>query len=338
MSLAAIVKQMQGAPIGVVGDLIADIYVYTRPARLSREAPVLIVHHEREELIPGGAANTARNLAELGAKVWLVADIGADRTGDEVAAILARSGVETSALLRRDDRPTVTKTRILAGDPHRTKQQLFRIDREPKRSEVKPREAEAIARLERIDPHVRAWLVSDYDYDLLSPGVIEWLRRRATHKPVIVDSRHRLPSFRGVSVLTPNEEEAEAAAGTPIESSADAIAVGRKLAAQLAVGAVLLMRGKNGMMLFEAGVEPVEFPVVGIREVVDVSGAGDTVVAAFTAARLAGASLREAAWISNCAASVVVMKVGASTCSPNELSAIFDLAPMPASAIRRAEA
>ncbi len=338
VDFGAIVARMRGTAVCVVGDLIADLYVHTRPARLSREAPVLIVHHEREELIPGGAANTARNLAAFGAKVWMVADVGADAAGVAVSEQLAASGVEVAGILRRDDRPTVTKTRVLAGDPHRTTQQLVRIDKEPRRADTRPRVAETLARLERAEPHVQAFLVSDYDYDLLAPPVIDWLRARAPKKPVVVDSRHRLPRFGGVAVITPNEEEAEAAAGLRIEAREDALEAGRRLLEQLAVGAVLLTRGKHGMMLFTASQPPLEYPVVGKGEVVDVSGAGDTVVAAFTAARLAGASLPVAAWISNAAASVVVMKVGAATCAPEELIKALAAAPLPASAIRAAEA
>jgi rfaE bifunctional protein kinase chain/domain len=336
--LARWVQKMGGVEVGVIGDLIADLYVHTRPSRLSREAPVLIVRWEREELIPGGAANTARNLAELGVKVRLVADVGTDPEGAQVVAMLGGAGVDVETVMRRSDRPTVTKTRILAGDPHRTKQQQLRIDREPARGEVVAREADTIARLERVDPRVHAWVVSDYDYDLVSPPVIEWLRQKARSKPVIVDSRHRLAAFRGVGVLTPNEEEAEEAAGLVISSTREAHVAARKLLETLGVGAVLLTRGKHGMVLCDAGAEPVDLPVVGGGEVVDVSGAGDTVVAAFTAARLAGAPLLEAAWISNCAASVVVMKVGAATCSTQELLAALERAPLPASAIRRAEA
>jgi rfaE bifunctional protein kinase chain/domain len=330
----AIIERMRGAAVCVVGDLIADLYVHTRPARLSREAPVLIVHHEREELIPGGAANTARNLAALGAKVWLVADVGTDAAGGEVIEQLGAAGVDTAGILRRDDRPTVTKTRVLAGDPHRTKQQLVRIDKEPRRGAVQPRTAETLSRLERVAKHVGAFLVSDYDYDLLSPPVVEWLCARAATTPVVVDSRHRLPRFTGVTVITPNEEEAEVAAGMRIESREEALEAGGRLLVQQRVGSVLLTRGKHGMMLFARDAAPIEFPVVGKGEVVDVSGAGDTVVAAFTAARLAGAPLPLATWISNAAASVVVMKVGAATCAPEELRKSLAAAPPPASAIR----
>ncbi len=327
--LAHWLDKMHGLTIGVVGDVIADVYLYTRPARLSREAPVLVVHYEREEVIPGGAANTARNLAAFGVHVQMVAEVGSDSAGDRVIEMLGAAGVDPGAILRRPERPTVTKTRILAGDPHRTKQQLFRIDREPRRGEARPREQETIARLEVVDRSVQAFLVSDYDYDLLTPAVIDWLRRKAKSKPVIVDSRHRLPAFSGVTVITPNEEEAEETAGLKIEAGSDALAVGRALLQRLGVGAVLLTRGKHGMVLFAQGQEPLEFGIVGTGEVVDVSGAGDTVVAAFSAARLAGASLREAAWISNCAASVVVMKVGAATCSQQELRDVLARAPAP---------
>jgi rfaE bifunctional protein kinase chain/domain len=329
-SLARFVEKIAGVEVGVVGDLIADVYVHTRPSRLSREAPVLVVRHEREEVVPGGAANTARNLAALGAKVQLVAEVGDDTVGARVTEMLGAAGVATDALHVRGDRPTVTKTRILAGDPHRTKQQLFRIDREPRRGDVRALEAETIARLERVDRKVKGFVVSDYDYELLSPAAIDWLRRKAKSKPVIVDSRHRLRSYRGVSVITPNEEEAEETTGLRIDGTPDALAVGTALVESLDVKAVLLTRGKLGMMLFEPRTEPRDFPIVGQGEVVDVSGAGDTVVAAFTGAWMSGASLADAAWISNCAASVVVMKVGAATCSPAELAAVLAQSPPPA--------
>jgi rfaE bifunctional protein kinase chain/domain len=328
--LARFVDQMRSVEVAVIGDLIADVYLYTRPARLSREAPVLVVHYEHEEVIPGGAANTARNLAALGARAHLIAEVGHDAPGAKVVEMLGAAGVVTESILARRDRPTVTKTRILAGDPHRTKQQLFRIDREPRRSDAPMLDAETIARLEAVDRRVAGFVVSDYDYGLLSPPVCAWLRAAASRKPVIVDSRHRLKSFVGVTVVTPNEEEAEETTGLKIEQTADALAVGRGLLEGLQTGAVLLTRGKHGMMLFERGHEPVEYPVVGTGEVVDVSGAGDTVVAAFTAARMSGASLSESAWISNCAASVVVMKVGAASCSRDELFASLATAPRPA--------
>jgi rfaE bifunctional protein kinase chain/domain len=176
---------------------------------------------------------------------------------------------------------------------------------------------------------VKGFVVSDYDYDLLSPAAIDWLRKKAKSKPVVVDSRHRLKAFHGVSVITPNEEEAEETTGLTIDGTPDARAIGQSLVESLDVQAVLLTRGKHGMLLFEPGREPVEFPVHGTGEVVDVSGAGDTVVAAFTAAWLAGASLPEAAWISNCAASVVVMKVGAAICSTAELTGVLERARPP---------
>jgi len=327
--LGRFVPKMAGVEVGVVGDLIADVYLFTKPARLSREAPVLIVHYEREDVFPGGAANTARNLAELGARVHMVGEVGADAPGARVVEILSAAGVDAAPVLVRKDRATVTKTRILAGDPHRTKQQLFRIDREPPRGDARARDSETIARLEAVDRRVGGFVVSDYDYELLAPDVCAWLRAAAKRKPVIVDSRHRLKSFAGVTVVTPNEEEAEEASGLKIEQPRDAQAVGRGLLDGLGTEAVLLTRGKHGMMLFERGREPLEFPVVGTGEVVDVSGAGDTVVAAFTAALLAGATLEEATWIANCAASVVVMKVGAATCSRDELLAALERAPLP---------
>jgi D-glycero-beta-D-manno-heptose-7-phosphate kinase len=328
--LARFVDKMRGVEVAVIGDLIADVYLFTRPARLSREAPVLVVHYEHEEVIPGGAANTARNLSALGARAHLIAEVGADAAGGRVVEMLGAAGVVTEPILSRRDRPTVTKTRILAGDPHRTKQQLFRIDREPRRGDAPARDAETIARLEAVEKRVGGIVVSDYDLGLLSPPVCAWLRAIAARKPVIVDSRHRLKSFVGVTVVTPNEEEAEETTGLKIESGADALAVGRGLLDGLKVGAVLLTRGKHGMVLFEREREPVAYPVVGTGEVVDVSGAGDTVVAAFTAARMAGATVAESAWLSNCAASVVVMKVGAATCSRDELLAALARAPRPA--------
>ncbi len=321
-SLVDIVDRFRDRRVGVIGDLIADVYLYARPSRLSREAPIIVVDYEREETIPGGAANTVRNLVSLGARATLLGEVGDDAPGQAVLKTLREEGVNCERVNVVPGRASVTKTRVLAGEVHRTKQQLFRIDRDPQPG-AQSDEAAVVAALQAVDHEVEGWIVSDYDYGFLNPRAIEWLRKTAERKPVVVDSRHRMGLFGGVSVLTPNEEEAEEAIGMRIAEKGDAEALGRALQETLRVESVLLTRGKRGMMLFRRGEPMVSLPIVGTEDVVDVSGAGDTVVAAFTMAMLAGAVPVQAAWIANCTASVVVMKLGASACSQDELREVL---------------
>ncbi|MEW6747144.1 MAG: bifunctional ADP-heptose synthase [Planctomycetota bacterium] len=313
-----VLHRFEGCRIGVVGDMVADVYVLGQPQRLSREAPVIIIRWESETTLPGSAANTVANLAALSARVTAVAVLGNDPAGRMLRDRLGQLGVDLSGLLLSDDMGTVTKTRILAGDHNRTKQQVIRIDREPQA--VLPEGVVEIVQetLEVCDRSVDAWIVSDYDYGLIDTRVIAQLNGIAKRKPVIVDSHRRLGFFRGVTLVTPNEEEALGSVAG-VEAGGDPAVAGRLLLKTIGSQGVLVTRGNRGMVLLERDGHEVSIPIVGTAEVVDVSGAGDTVTATAGLALVAGASMEQAARLANLAASVVVMRTGAATCTRQEL-------------------
>ena len=217
---------------------------------------------------------------------------------------------------------TTSKLRILAGDEHTSKQQVIRIDRDPTVDPPNPFEEEMIRALR--DEELEGVLASDYGYGLLTPRLVAELRELARRVPVVVDSHHRLAEFRGVTAITPNEAEASLASGVPIRSEADLREAGRRLLRRVAPRAVLITRGNRGMALFRPRRPPRLIPVHGPAEALDVTGAGDTVAAAFLLALASGASFEEAAELSNLAASVVVMKRGTATVSQAELMGLVD--------------
>ncbi len=316
-----IIGQFKRASVGVIGDIVADIYVYGHPARLSREAPVIIGEFESETVIPGSAANALNNLAALGANVFAVGVLGDDSVGETISQVLQQAGVEVGGLLTVAGRVTPTKTRFLIGDRHTQKQQVLRLDHNVEGHLPKHSEEQVLAYIDETDSNIDAWLVSDYGYDLMTPTVIRRIKALAKTKPVIVDSRYALKSFKGVTVITPNEGEAEAAAGLRIGNEEEALRAAQKLLARLKCQAVLLTRGNEGMLLLEDTGKLTRIPIHGEKEIVDVTGAGDTVASVFTLALAAGASFVQAARLANDAAGVVVMKSGAATLSQEELLA-----------------
>lgn len=305
--------------IGVVADLVADIYIYGRPFRLSREAPVIVVRYEGEEIVPGGGANTVNNIARLGAKVFPVGVVGEDGPGRQLKGYFEKEGVETGGIFSSRERATVSKTRLLAGDLHASRRQVVRIDRETT-SAVRPAlEDKILGYMEEVNRAVDAWVVSDYGYDIVTPRVLEKVKAFAREKPVVVDSRYRILDFAGVTILAPNEQEAGVAVGVPINGEGDLLKIGKTLMDKLNPKALLITRGNRGMMLFEksGGVE--DIPISGPNEVTDVTGAGDTVTALLGLAIPTGASFSQAARLSNYAAGVVVMKNGTATLTREEL-------------------
>ncbi len=318
-SYHAIIRRFSRVRIGVIGDMVADIYVLGRPARLSREAPVVITEYESETLIPGSGANAVNNIASLGARVYAVGLLGDDRAGAALRGKLDDAGVDTGGLLGLPGRITPTKTRFLVGDRHTQKQQVLRLDREVE-GELSPgSQRKLVDYIDGIGPQLDAWLVSDYGYDLMTAALIRKVKQLAQTTPVIVDSRYRLGSFKGVTVVTPNEGEAEAASGASIRGEDDAKAAGRRLLSRLGCQAVLLTRGNEGMMLLQQDGRVTRIPIHGETEIVDVTGAGDTVASVFALALGAGASMVQAARLANYGAGVVVMKSGAATLSREEL-------------------
>jgi rfaE bifunctional protein kinase chain/domain len=302
--------------VGVIGDLVADSYIYVIPCRLSREAPVIIHRHEREEFFPGGAANTVSNLLSLGAHVQVLGLVGCDEPGDRLLEHLQQLGADVSSVLRSKGWSTIAKSRILAGDYHTKKQQVMRIDREPTRKPTRDELAAVEERMHDMASRVDAWVVSDYGYQLLSGGILTFMREEAARQKVVVaDSRYRIKECKGITLVTPNESELLSAYGLDqgyIEGSLDGFIadVGIRLLGDLGSQAVLCTRGNRGMMLFEPGRPPLMVPISGTADIVDVSGAGDTVVGAVTLALAGRSTFPQAARLANIAAGVKVMKHG----------------------------
>ncbi|MEW6733550.1 MAG: bifunctional ADP-heptose synthase [Acidobacteriota bacterium] len=321
--LTNIIKQFPRCRLLVIGDLIADEFVYGEIARVSREAPVMILRYERTETMPGGAGNAAANVAALAERAALIGVIGRDVAGRQLTLGLRRRGVTTSGVLTLSGYATPTKTRILAGSVHSTRQQVIRIDREPTLEQPTDFHTRLIAQLNEKIAEADAVIVSDYNYGVVSETLLAALGKasKARAIPVVVDSRFHLRTCHGFTAATPNQAELEALVETRLLNEVDLNTAGLQLRAQLGLSALLLTRGSEGMILFEEGRLPYKIEAVGSKEPVDVTGAGDTVIATFTLALAAGASFQDAARIANYAGGLVVMKRGTATVTREELLA-----------------
>jgi D-glycero-beta-D-manno-heptose-7-phosphate kinase len=327
-----LVDAFAGLRVTVFGDLIVDEFIYGEVARVSREAPVLILEYDSTEIVPGGAGNAATNVAALGGVPVAVGVAGRDDTGRRLLATL-KPHVDVRSIVAPASYRTPTKTRILAGGVHSAKQQVVRIDRgtRPALSDAERRRLEA--RLLRASSSSDALLVSDYGTGLVTPGAVRRARRalgqrQRQRSPVLVDSRYALLSYRGMTACTPNESEVEHLLGVRI---GDNVAVleraGRDLLERTRAGAVLITRGSRGMALFERNRPPVHIPIVGSDQIADVTGAGDTVIATMTLALAAGATFEEAARLANYAGGLVVMKRGTATVTAAELRQSIEADP-----------
>jgi rfaE bifunctional protein kinase chain/domain len=319
--LSSLIDRFSGQRIAVIGDPVLDCYVYGTTHRISREAPVLIVREDSRESRLGAAANTASNLAALGANASLTALVGGEPAGQDLLRLLAEHAIDTRFLVSSEGVRTVTKTRVLAGAIHTTKQQMIRIDREgtqPSLDEIALLAERARAAIDAAT----AVIISDYGDGSLTSTYADAARAALQkRKIVVVDSRRTLAAYRGVTAVTPNEPEAAAFLNTEIKSGEDALDAAIRLRDALDVQAVVLTRGKEGMSIAERDRAPVLISAHGGQEAVDVTGAGDTVTAAFTLALAAGATVSEAAMLANRAASITVQYVGAATCTQAELKA-----------------
>ncbi|MDT8903817.1 PfkB family carbohydrate kinase [Selenomonadales bacterium 4137-cl] len=306
----------------VIGDMVADVYLEGIISRISREAPVLVLEHGGENVVPGGAANAVHNAATLGGDAFAVGVVGEDAAGRELAAILAGKKVHTAGLIIDPARPTITKTRVMAGGLATVRQQIVRIDREAKDSLSPAVEARL---LEYIGAHIEtmaAVVISDYGSITLSPAVRDMViaacRRRDI--PCIVDSRYNILAFAGATVVKQNEAEVAAALGYKnLDAESALVEAGERMLAAMQAEALLLTRGPDGMSLFEAGGRVTHIPVSNVSEVFDVTGAGDTAVVTAALALAAGASYVEAARLANFAAGIVVKKPGTATTTTAEL-------------------
>src|SRR6185295_9513542 len=325
--LAALVRRFQGRRVLVVADLVADEFLYGRFERISREAPVLILRYDGTDVRLGGGANAVHNIRTLGGSPIPFGVLGPDAQGARLRVLLREKGISPAGIVTEPGYVTPVKTRILAGGVHSTKQQIVRIDKATGLKERSPARRAVLARLKGFRGRVDGVLVSDYGFGLLTPAVVgaavAFARRRGI--PVTVDSRFALLASRGMTAVTPNEAEVEAALGVRIGHDRKRLeAAGRALLRRLGVKAVLITRGSHGMALFEPGREPLHIPIHGSDEVADVTGAGDTVIATFTLALAARATPAEASLLANYAGGNVVMKRATATVSSEELLAAVD--------------
>ncbi len=319
--LIGIVHRFSERRIVVIGDSVADQFVFGAIDRVSREAPVFILRHEQTETVPGGAANCAVNLSALGAKVSLVSVAGEDEAGRELVRKLRENGVDLTGFLVDESLRTTTKVRILAGQLHSTRQQVIRLDYEG----TPLKDAQLRTRLtQQMRDQVGtsdAVIISDYNYGVADEAVAAFLRDVTAQQktPVLADSRFKLSSFSGLTSATPNQDEVEQLLSRDLSINGDLEAAGDELRERLGYRALLITKGSHGMTLLESGVAPFHIEAVGAREPVDVTGAGDTVMAAYTLALASGASFPDAARIANYAGGLVVMKRGTASVTGEEL-------------------
>jgi len=318
MDLIKIVRSFSGRRLIVIGDTIADQFLYGNISRVSREAPVFILRHEQTQTVPGGAANCAMNLASLGARVSLVTAVGNDEAGRDLRAKLADAAIDVSGVIVSETIQTTTKVRILAGQTHSNKQQVIRIDYEDADLCDRLPRATILNALKSVMDATEAVIISDYNYGVVDDGTVSFIRE-STSKPVLVDSRFHLSKFTGFTAATPNEDEVEHLIGRSIASTDELELAAKNLKDQLGHRALLVTRGARGMMLLDGNDAPLHIPAVGAQQSVDVTGAGDTVIATFALAVASGASFADAARLANYAGGLVVMKRGTASVTATEL-------------------
>jgi rfaE bifunctional protein kinase chain/domain len=319
--LISVIRRFPLQRILVVGDSVADQFVYGAISRVSREAPVFILRHEHTETTPGGAANCAMNLASLGGRVALVSIVGEDEAGRALIETLEAAGVDCAGILREAAVRTTKKVRILAGQLHSTRQQVIRIDYDGAPIDnVDTRKLLQQHALEQTQ-EAEAVIISDYNYGVAEAQMAAVIGKaaRSRNTPVLVDSRFQLSNFPGFTSATPNEDEVEFIHGKEITDAGELESAGEQMRERLGYRALLVTRGGQGMVLFEDGVAPLHIDAVGAREPVDVTGAGDTVIATYTLALASDASFPDAARLANYAGGLVVMKRGTATISTDEL-------------------
>jgi rfaE bifunctional protein kinase chain/domain len=319
--LRGIVQCFSQRKIVVVGDAIADRFLYGSIARVSREAPVFILRHEQTETIPGGAANCAVNLAALGARVSLISVAGDDEAGRELRIKLEQADVNCDGLITASKLNTTTKVRILAGQAHSNRQQVIRIDYEDSPFVDVEARSQLTNALRKAASDADAVIISDYNYGVVDDAAVTTLREVSAKQkiPILVDSRFRLASFKGFTSATPNEDELEQLIGKRISDLIRLEKAAQELKDQLDYRALLITRGGHGMMLLEDGVAPLHIKAVGAESPVDVTGAGDTVIATFTLAISCDSSFSDAARLANYAGGLVVMKRGTASITAAEL-------------------
>lgn len=319
MSFAEIIRSFRNKRVLIIGDLILDHYIFGKVSRISPEAPVPVVDVERETFLLGGATNVANNIIALGGQASIAGIIGADSAGRALRELLDEKGVSTQGVIE-DRRPTTVKTRVIAHN-----QQVVRFDHED-RKRLEGRSLEQfLAHVKSALKEHDAVIVSDYKKGIVSAALIKALIRYGKQNSAFIAVDPKVGHFhfyKNVSIITPNLLEASQGSGVEIRDEASLMKAGKMLMSRLSCGAVLITRGEEGMSLFERdaskAVKVTHIPTVA-KKVFDVTGAGDTVIAALSLARTAGASLKDAAIIANHAAGIVVAEVGTAVATPDTL-------------------
>jgi D-beta-D-heptose 7-phosphate kinase/D-beta-D-heptose 1-phosphate adenosyltransferase len=321
MKLKDIISKFSEKSVLVLGDMMLDEFIKGEVSRISPEAPVPVVDVNSTYVMPGGAANTVNNLATLGAKVYVAGVIGKDAKGTKLKKMLEEKKIDTNGLIIDDKRPTTLKTRIIAHN-----QQVVRVDRE-NREEINEKTAGKLFNyIKSIITKIDAIVVSDYNKGTVTGGLLDTIVKLAKEREciVVVDPKvQNILNYRGSTVITPNQFEASAVVGIPIINETSIRNMGQKLLTMLECEAVLITRGKDGMSLFDKDGGVFHVPSIA-QEVFDVTGAGDTVVSTFTLALVSGASMLDAAKLSNFAAGIVVKKLGTATVLPEEILKILE--------------
>jgi rfaE bifunctional protein kinase chain/domain len=311
-----LISRCAGVPILVVGDVMLDRFIVGHVSRISPEAPVPVVRFHGEQYRLGGAANVAHNIASLGGTAHLIGVIGTDPAGARVAEQLGAAAIASDGLVKDPGRPTTEKVRVVTE----RNQQVVRIDYERDADISDGIESAVIERIAALSPGARALLVSDYLKGCVTRSVVQTLR--STGRPLLIDPKiPHLACYAGATLITPNHHEAETATHMRIRTDDDAAAAAREFRSRAQCAAALVTRGEHGMWLSDDETE-LAIPATA-REVADVTGAGDTVVATLALAIAAGATLLEAAILANHAAGIVVGKFGPATVTPEELLVTF---------------
>lgn len=327
--LRKLVESFPKVTVTVVGDLVADEFVFGEISRVSREAPVLILKHRERRVLPGGGANAIYNLADLGVNVLPVGVVGDDDAGRLLIKAFRHKHIPVTGVLKEKGYATITKTRVVAGTAHSARQQVVRLDREPDSEPSQHLKRELVLSARQYARASDALLVSDYGYGAASPAILNAIRDKGRFDklPVTLDSRYRMLQYTGIMAATPNEPEIEEALGTTIGNDwKGLLSAGEQIMERMQLQSLVVTRGRDGMVAFSRRHKPVDIPIYGSDEIADVTGAGDTVTATFTAAYAAGASTEEAAHLANFAGGIVVMKRGTATVSQQELLSALETA------------
>lgn len=319
--LINIVSNFKHKHILIIGDMIADVYLHGNISRISREAPVLVLIEDSEKTVAGGASNVVNNVATLGGSAFAAGILGKDKAADSLKEILADNKVNVDGLFCDELRKTITKTRVIAGGRATVSQQVVRIDRECNDPLTEGFEQELLNYIRQTIPKMQGIVMSDYGSGTITPAIKQEILKlsKLYDIPTMIDSRYAIEDFVGTDYIKQNDAELSHAVGYELDSEAKLQRAAKEFLIKMQAKGVLVTRGEKGMSLFEANGDVHNIPVSDKSEVFDVSGAGDTCVAAFITALASGATPCKAAEISNFASGIAVRKMGTATVSDEEL-------------------